>query len=801
MVTDLRVLDLSSGVAGPYATKLLADAGADVVKVEGPAGDPLRAWSATGADLGGEDGALFRYLNTSKRSVVGALDDPDLAALVRGADLVVEDHGPGGLDVAALQAANPALVVVSISPFGADGPWAHRPADEFTLQAWCGSTASRGTPDRPPLAAGGRIGEWVAGAYAAVAGVAAWRLARDTGAGEHVDLSMFEAMSGTMNTFTSLFFSFTGAPPPPAPTPTIELPSIEPTADGYVGFCTIARQQFEDFLVLVEHAELLADDELANATLRAKRMDEFLGYVRPWTTRHTTDEVIEQASALRIPVAPVLDGATVVDHEQFVSRGSFVEGPHGFTQPRIPYRIGDRTPPAFRPAPTLGQHTGTVEWPVRPRPAPPAPDPEGGGERRRNPGAVASTSDATSSAAALPLEGVRIVDFTAFWAGPSATQLLGALGADVIKIESIQRPDGMRFTSAKPASVDQWWEWGFVFHGANANKRSVTLDLNRPEGLELVLRLIADADVVVENFSPRVMENFGLGWDTIHATAPQAVMLRMPAFGLDGPWRDRTGFAQTMEQLTGMAAVTGYPDGPPVLPRGAVDPLAGQHAVFALLAALDERDRTGTGMLVEATLAEAALNIAAEPVVEHSAYGRLVERHGNQSPMADPQGVFPCAEGQWLAVAAETDAHREALCTVVGVDDVRGDAGRRAMTAWCAERDVERALAVLLDVGIPAAVLVHPAAIHTTAQHEARGFFEVLDHPVTGRRGLPSLPFRYRRREAAIDTGPTRGWLRTPPPTLGQHTDEVLGSLLGLGDDELARLRAEGITGDRPAGL
>ena len=360
----------------------------------------------------------------------------------------------------------------------------------------------------------------------AVAGVAAWRLARETSAGEHVDLSMFEAMSVTMNTFTSLFFSFTGAPPPPAPTPTIELPSIEPTADGYVGFCTIARQQFEDFLVLVEHAELLADDELANATLRAKRMDEFLGYVRPWTTRHTTDEVIEQASALRIPVAPVLDGATVVDHEQFVSRGSFIEGPHGFTQPRIPYRIGDLAPPAFRPAPTLGQHTGTVEWPTRPR----SSQTEGGG--------------------ALPLDGVRIVDFTAFWAGPSATQLLGALGADVVKIESIQRPDGMRFTSAKPASVDQWWEWGFVFHGANANKRSVTLDLNRPEGLELVLGLIADADVVVENFSPRVMENFGLGWDTVHATAPRAVMLRMPAFGLDGPWRDRTGFAQTMEQQT-----------------------------------------------------------------------------------------------------------------------------------------------------------------------------------------------------------------------------------------------------------
>src|SRR5690606_16668854 len=204
----------------------------------------------------------------------------------------------------------------------------------------------------------------------------------------------------------------------------------------------------------------------------------------------------------------------------------------------------------------------------------------------------------------------------------------------------------------------------------------------RPEGRELVLRLVADADAVVENFSPRVMENFGLGWDVIHAANPRAVMMRMPAFGLDGPWRDRTGFAQTMEQLSGMAAVTGYPDGPPVLPRGEVDPLAGMHAVVALLAALDERDRTGAGMLVETTLAEAALNIAAAPVVEYSAYGQLAGRLGNASRLADPQGVFPCADGQWLAVAAETDAHREALTDRIGLTPgTRPDA--EAVAAWC----------------------------------------------------------------------------------------------------------------------
>lgn len=779
MFDDLRVLDLSSNIAGPYCTKLLADAGADVVKVEGPAGDPLRRWSATGADLGGEDGALFRYLNTSKRSVLGALGDGAVDDLVDQADVLVEDLGPDGLDVAGLQAAHPSLVVVSISPFGATGPWADRPATEFTLQAWCGSTGSRGTPDRPPIAAGGRIGEWMAGAYAAVGAVAAWRGARRTGRGEHVDVSMFECMTVTMNTFASVFSSFLGVDPPPAPTPTIELPSIEPTADGYVGFCAIARQQFQDFLVLIDKPELLADDALASVNVRVKRMDEFLGWVRAWTRTRTTDEIIDVASAMRIPVAPVLDGRTVVDHGQFVARGSFVQGPHGFTQPRIPYRIGDVAPRPFAPAPTLGQDTGTVDWPA----TAPSTDPEAA-----TTGTTATPAPAEATEAALPLAGVRIVDFTAFWAGPAATQVLGALGADVVKVESIQRPDGMRFTSVKPPKVDQWWEWGPVFHGANANKRSVTLDLNRPEGHDLVLRLIAGADAVVENFSPRVMENFGLGWETIHAAAPRTVMMRMPAFGLDGPWRDRTGFAQTMEQLTGMAAVTGYPDGPPVLPRGAVDPLAGMHAVVALLAALDARDRSGQGMLVESTLAEAALNIAAEPVVEQSAYGRLLTRQGNASPVADPQGVFACRDDQWLAVSAVTDEHRAALESLLGTA-----ADEAALTAWCGHRQVDDAAAELLALGVPSAVVVHPAAIDRNPQHTARGFFEPVDHPVTGHHRLPSLPFRF--------AGHVPSWLRTPPPTLGQHNDEVLRELLGLTDDDLAALRDAAVIGERPAGL
>ena len=176
---------------------------------------------------------------------------------------------------------------------------------------------------------------------------------------------------------------------------------------------------------------------------------------------------------------------------------------------------------------------------------------------------------------------LRVTDLTAFWAGPVATQFLGALGADVIKVEGVRRPDGMRFSAARPPTWDQWWEWGPVFLCSNNNKRGISIELSTDAGRSIALDLIAASDLVIENFSPRVMENFGLKWDAVSAANPRAVMVRMPAFGLDGPWRDRVGFAQTMEQATGMAWMTGHADGPPLIPRGVCDPIAGLHAVFA----------------------------------------------------------------------------------------------------------------------------------------------------------------------------------------------------------------------------
>ena len=752
----LRVVDFTTGLAGGYCSKLLSDAGADVVKVEPAGGDPLRTWSASGARPESEDGVLFRYLHASQRFVVGTPTDDDVQPLLADADVVLEGPAPSMVD-----AVGGHVVVVSISPWGRAGPWADRPWSEFVLQAEGGSIGGRGLPGGVPFQSGGRTVEWATGSFAAVAALAAARAARRSGVGERVDVSMLEVATVTCSNYGDLYRRVIGYDPSMAPAASSDTPSIEPTADGYVGFTTNSRQQFDDFLRLIERPDLVGDNELAMVQVRMQRLEEWSAIVHAWTTKHTTADIMERAVAMRVPVAPVGNGATVLTQDQFVARGVFVDNlSGGFRQPRPPYRITLGSAPTHPPA--------TVPAPATP----------------------------------LPLEGVRVADLTAWWAGPAATHILATLGADVIHIEAVTRPDGMRMAGAiLSRSVEDWWEYSSHFLAVNNNKRGVTINIADPRGVELVKRLIAVSDAVVDNFTPRVLDGIGLTWDVVQEINPRAIMMRMPAFGLDGPWRDRPGFAQTMEQLTGLAWLTGHAHDQPRVQRGPCDPIAGAHAALAFIVALDERDRTGRGVHVESTLAEAALNIGAEQIVEHDAYGVLLERDGNRSPGAAPQGLYAAADGM-VALSVTSDDEWAALIAALGkpplpADDVETYAGRRRhadeLDAWLGEavagEPVDAIVERLAAAGVPAGTLRDPRLLSEHPQLVARGFFEDSEHPVVGTHPLPMMPFRY----ASVSR-----WCRLPAPTVGQHNHEVLGGLLGLSDGELALLEADRVIGTRP---
>ena len=794
------VVDLSTGIAGAYCTKLLADGGATVIKVESPEGDPLRRWSASGADLPpGGDGALFSFLAGSKHSVVA---DPEVGDDVRmverllaSADSAVWSGGSKvaeyqGFTPSAIHRAYPRLTVTSITPFGLEGPWRDRAATEFTLQAWSGGIVGlgRGLPERAPVFVGGQVGEYMAGAYASAATLASWfRRANGDPAqpGDLVDLSMLETQILCLTYYPVTYFEMLGRPWRNARRLTV--PGVAQAKDGLVDLGCGTAQQWFDLCAMVGHPEWIDEHSPLTITEQANvHADE----IYAWVESNPVDEIRDLATAFRIPNAPVANGANIASLDHFRERGSFVCNPRdGFRQPGHPYRM---LPARLRrpgPAPLLGEHTaGYRTAGMTPRPAPTTSGP----------------------ANRLPFSGLRILDMTTFWAGPCCTHFMALLGAEVIHVESARRPDGTRLIAGIPVTEEQWWEKSPIFAALNTNKKSLTLDLRSPRGREVLRRLIATCDVIVENFTPRVLDQIGLDFAAVQEIRPDAVMLRMPGFGLDGPWRDNPAFAYAIESASGLSWLTGYPDRPPYEPYSIGDPNAGVHAFNALLLALEHRRRTGEGVLVEAAMVDAALSISAEQVIEYSAYGALLERAGNRGPTAAPQNLYRAADidefGRldcWVAIAVVTDEQWVRLRGALGSPSWATDpalsaaSGRCArhdliderLAAWCEPRSADDIVATLWDAGVPVAKVMQPHRQTELDQLAFRGFFEEVEHPVNGRARLSTVPMRFSGWSGPFHTDPA--------PTLGQHNHELLAEL-GLTPSEVADLEASGVIGRTP---
>jgi crotonobetainyl-CoA:carnitine CoA-transferase CaiB-like acyl-CoA transferase len=779
ILEDIRVVDFSSEIAGPYATKMFADAGADVVKIESPAGDPLRKY---GMAEGDSDSALFRYLNGSKRSVVGDWSDAGVRAIVDGADLLVESSGPKEYDYDLLRIRNPGLVVLTLTPFGTEGPWADRPGNDFIVQAESGAIAMHGYPTETPYQMGARIVEWCAGTFGAVSALAAIECALKTGQGEHIDLPHLLASSYSSLTFMDAMHQMIGAPTPDTVARFVDLPSIEPTLDGWVGFKVFTRDQFEAFCILIDRPDLLVDERWASSAFRGQRINEWNDMVHPWTMKRTTAEIVELASALRIPATAVNSAMGVLNNEHFVDRDLFVTSPDGsFMYPRpAPQIWGERLPKATA-APTLGEHTGMIE--DRPR-----------------------VDQIQPTIRSLPLEGVRVLDFTTMWAGPSAGEFFALLGADVIHIEGPSHLDGTRtFLLPPQIGTERWWERAGAWLSINRNKRSLAMAIDTPEGQSILRNLMATADVMFENYSPRVLDGFGFDAESVAEINPNLVYVRMPAFGLTGPWRERTGFTQTMEQATGMAWLTGYPEGPPRIANGPCDALAGYQAAFGALLGLHDRQRRGQGGLVEVAMIESALNVAAELVVTYTGEGKELQRQGNRSLTAAPQGIYPClGVEKWLAISIETDDQWLALRRIMGdppwatKPNFDTFAGRRELHDliddeignWARSRELFDTVEALSEAGVLAGSVTDPRLAPEHPQLLALGYYETLDHPVVGPHLMPSVPFRF----ASVDHFGTRR-----APLLGEHNEEILESL-GFTPQEIESLRAKHVIGDWPVG-
>ncbi len=788
---NVRVVEIAGDIAGPYCGKLLAELGAEVSKIEPPDGDPLRAWGPFPGGVRRPDrSGLFEYLNAGKHGVTLDLEDgrdlPAARALLGLADVLIDGLPPGtlerwGLDSGALQVIRPGLVVTRVTSFGQHGPWRDREATPLTLQAASGWITHK-DPDRSPVQAGSRIPEYIAGAYAALGALTALR-SRSSNCVTEVDVSMLESLLSTLP-YPMLIFEKLRRLEMPTDRRAAPILGIVRAADGWIGINCLTGQHWLDLCALLGMPEF-AEHQIAVMMGGPERAD-FFAKAEPWLAERGVDELVELCQAMRLPAAPVGDGATVPEFPQYKARGFFVEGAGdgwSFRRPGAPYRLSATPVLPLRGAPRIGiSATPITNVDERGDPRPPHD--------------VANDS---------PFADLKVLDLSTFWAGAYLTCYLGAFGADVIKLESIQRPDGHRYSGAFPFEGDDWYERSVIWQGTNLNKRDITLDLTSERGRQVVRRLAAEADVVVENFSPRVVEEFGLDYPSLVEINPDVILVRMPGFGLEGPWRDYVGWALNIEQASGMAAVTGYGDGPPCSLQGPADPIVGVHAGVALLAALEHRRRSGEGQQIEVAQIEVGACVTAEPVIEYSMNGSIPPREGNRQ-RGHAQGVYPTdTDGVWVALCVRDDTDWSRLVEAMGqpellVDsrfasaqmrEAAHDAFDEVVAAWTRARSAEAIVDDLQSRHIPAERVLTPDRMYDEAQLIARAYYEEFEHPITGANRYPGWPFR-------ITPGPKHHH-RWAPPTLGQHNESILRGM-GLSDEEIDALRRERVIGEHPLG-
>jgi crotonobetainyl-CoA:carnitine CoA-transferase CaiB-like acyl-CoA transferase len=400
-----------------------------------------------------------------------------------------------------------------------------------------------------------------------------------------------------------------------------------------------------------------------------------------------------------------------------------------------------------------------------------------------------------------PLSGIRVADFTWVWAGPFCTLQLAHLGAEVIRVETRERPCVTRllppFADFQPGLNRSGY-----FNQYNQGKRSLTLNLKHPRGLEVARRLISTSDVVAENFANGVIDRMGLGYPEVRRLKPDAIMLSISGYGRSGPDQDFVSYGPATVPLAGFSSVTGYKGGPPMhVGVSYGDPTAGLHGALAVLAALCHRQRTGEGQFIDVSLWEASASLLPEALFEYQMNGAPPPRDGNRHPQMAPHGVFRSAgQDRWVSIAVGTDAEWLALCSVMRAADLAADprfatpAERKRnedalderVTRWTTTLSAEEATERLQAAGVAAFPTMTNQDLAEDPHLNARGFFVDLPHPEVGARHHAGIPWTLSANPCAV---------AAPAPCLGEHNRQVLGEVLGYSEAEIEALSSEGALG------
>jgi crotonobetainyl-CoA:carnitine CoA-transferase CaiB-like acyl-CoA transferase len=780
---SVRVLDLTDGKA-ELTARLLGDLGADVVRIEAPVGSQARRRAPLHRGTSLYD--LAR--NNNKRSVVldlAAGADRDLLwRLVDTAEIVVEDRAPGELDALgvgprAMLDRRPDLVVVSVTDFGQTGPYRDWVATEQVHLAMAGVLSRSGLPGRVPLLPPGSLATDCAATSAAWSALLAYWNALDSGLGDHVDLSLYEATAQVVDPLFGMGGSATaarGAEEGPRGRPDARhLYPIFPCADGHVRLCVLAARQWQGLFRWLGEPSELADPALADLRTRQRSSDLIFPVVRAFFATRNRAQIIAEAQQFGVPAAGLLLPGEVLASEQLAARGALVAAQvaDGATAQLVNgalevdgVRAGIR-----RSAPALGEHTAEVLAELEDSP-----------QARRHrvvPGVTARRR---------PLEGLRVLDLGVIVVGAETGRLLADMGADVIKVENPQFVDGSR-AGAGIDTMTIAFAWG------HRNKTGLGLNLRDERGVDVFLALAAKADVVLSNFKPGTLESLGLGADRLAAANPGLVMLDSSAYGPSGPWSRRMGYGPLVRSETAVSTLWRYPDIPESFSDAATvypDHVAARLGALAVLALLIGRRRTGRGGTVSIAQSEVILDHFGPQFAAESLNQGAMTAVGNALPGDAPRGVFPCAgDDEWLVITIRGDDDWQRLSALLGPPELASDtrymsaSGRvthravidELVTGWTTERSPREAMEELQSRGVPAGMMQRVADLRDDPQLSDRGFLRTLSHPQLARPALcenaPAVFGRIADPECR------------PAPMMGEQTREICARLLDMSDAEV----------------
>ena len=824
----IRVIE-ACGPIGHYAGRLLADLGADVIKVEPPEGDPARRHPPFLDGVPATEASLpFILLNANKRSVRLDLssggDRERFLALLATADVLIDDWLPSeqvalGLADDALEAVNPSLIRATITGWGLSGPQAEWAYADIVGCAMSGVMRLAGFPDGPPEQLPDSQGYHCA-SIVATAGITAALVHRDrTGEAQCVEVSMQEALSMAQETammaadILGTNRERTGGRSALG----IDMPGVglHEAADGYVYMMAAgtAGSGFEGLLGLMEAHDAVEDlrDEphssfiatsmnrnyLVEALADPARHDEVQaalsyidGVVRRFVAARPKRALYEEGQQRRVLIGMVSTPEDIAASLQLAARDWWMDiedAARGRTlrYPGTPWQFHGTPATIRRPAPLLGEHNAEVlgGLPETERGAAAPPPPSNGHRNGRR-----------------PLDGVKVLDLTWFGAGPIATRGLANLGADVIRVETAKRPDGLRAGQPRPPGTTSLNLSGY-YNNFNAEKRSVTIDLTTERGHELGLELVRWADVMMTNMTNRAVTKIGMDWATVHRENPSIIALYQPMQGLTGPHAEFQGFGAILSTICGVNYLAGFEDNPPVgvgtnYPDYVVNPM---HGAVALMAALHHRDRTGEGQLIDMSQLESSTAAMSGPLFARMNAGIEYLRSGNRVPYAAPHGVYRVlGEDEWMAIACLDDSQWRSLARECGDEDWADDprfaslearkANEDALDALISEytskQDGHELMERLQSAGVPAGLAQRASEVLADPHVVERGYFAYLDHAEAGRRAYDGPPYRLSKTPAE---------LRSAAPLLGEHTFEVATEVLGLAPDEVATLVVEGV--------